>query len=371
MKHASIGTFKASNGYLQRLGFLINLLPLFFLLIFVIFPTHRAIAADTQDIDAQSLHRLLFSAAREPKKPLASFRIVLSGRAVDFRCDRNNQRIILGYQKGEAASYHLATGKLIAQWQAQPRFTNIIAISPNGKVVVTSSRQGRPFTFWSSDTGEMLLQIPTLYGGSAAFSANGQCIYLGHEYLHILDTKSGRLTKTDIKPGGSFSALLATPDNKKLFGYSNGKLVLMNIAWKHGIPHLTEEYRFNKMGGHRDPLRLEYLKENNTIRLMLRNGNLHMVKMDDLHIKTSKLAGLISYHSVDFLGDQAVVTGRMTKGQDYSDNQVRLGKVAGDFKVGLSLKGANQAFSCLRSSDDLIIVLGDRMATAIRKETLE
>ena len=316
-------------------------------------------------LDTAPLRQALKAPQNKPTNPLVSYRHILPDVAVHLFCDRDNQRAIVGLRHGGAFSLDLATGKTHAYWQASPRNTRILAVSPNGKVAVTSGGNHAPAVFWQLETGTELLQTAHIKGFSAAFSPDGRYAFLGESTkLHILDTDTGQLHTRNLGTGGVFTALAVTADSQHLVVLRGVATVQRyRIDWADGSPSLTPLKAARRLRS-RDILKMAITPDQQHIDIGTKNDRVFRVTLPDMTVAETRYDNLKQHFSADFFPpDKFLVTGKTTPFGPGDQNLVLTGRHARGIEKKMLFVKNQETLACYRSADSHLVLNALRMAT--------
>jgi RNA polymerase sigma factor (sigma-70 family) len=161
--------------------------------------------------------------------------------------------------------WDVGTGKRLLSGGGHNGEVSSIALSPNGKVVASTSYSDGSLCLWDAGTGKLLHQPPgdNIAGRTACFSADGKLVASGgHDgFVHLWDTTSGReshrLPIKALQPAGFnpwVDALCLSSDGKRLtalvrfdhsqlnvWDVSTGKLVTSRPFQSDGFESFTPD----------------------------------------------------------------------------------------------------------------------------------
>ncbi len=162
----------------------------------------------------------------------------------------NGQTLAVATDSGRTRLWDVARRKERAPGTGHSEYVSAVAVSPDGKMVVSSDGTA---CLWELSTGRFLRQLPEYAGsyGSAAFAPDGKTLALDYrrDAISLWDPATGKLTgRIPIKDNNRVTSIAFSPDGKWLVsgGIDDKHLYLWDVTTRREIRKFaaTEEGAF-------------------------------------------------------------------------------------------------------------------------------
>lgn len=138
----------------------------------------------------------------------------------------DGRRFLSSSQDGTARLWDIETGQEIFCFEghlgneAGGGIITGLAVSPDGRLALSGSFQGKTLRLWNVETGEQLHEFDS-YGDIATFSPDGQHIlYATHDYIvRVMDVKTGK----EIRHFDGTRCFKLSPDGSRALGFGTFK----------------------------------------------------------------------------------------------------------------------------------------------------
>ena len=197
----------------------------------------------------QSLRDLHFPLLVEAPAPRPSTK-VKPAKARDLRPSKHvmalglihSANILLAASAPTVTALDFEDADPLYTFDANERSNTNLAISPNGKLLVTGSRHDSVIKFWDAETGTFLNEIDTkLKDAKFAFLMDGKHMVIGAKRLQVLDLRSGYLRPVHLSSGGT--SAIAVNDRYVVVGTKGSEIVPYSMRYSGGSLELKPEGR--------------------------------------------------------------------------------------------------------------------------------
>jgi WD40 repeat protein len=142
-------------------------------------------------------------------------------------------RLVVGDASGQMRLWNVGTGREVARWQAHEPPIMGLALSPDDRLIATSSYADRDIRLWDASSGgpRGTLRVPAGVA-AVAFSPDGTLLAIarGDGIAALSDVASGRHVGAFRVPSGSLHALAFSEDGRVLAtGGSDGSVRLWKV----------------------------------------------------------------------------------------------------------------------------------------------